>query len=71
MRQNDLNRAVANATGETVSTISHLGFLLDEPTGRFDSHLCDPGPEVIDWDAIDASRQGQQSSNPCRELAIA
>lgn len=56
MNQNDLNRAVARATGETVSTISSLGFQLDEPAGRFDSHLNDPGPEIIDWDALDPLR---------------
>ena len=36
MKQLDLNRAIARATGETVSTISSLGFQLDKPAGRFD-----------------------------------
>ena len=34
MKQADLDRAVARATGETVSTIKRLGFLLAEPGGR-------------------------------------
>jgi len=69
MTQNDLNRAVARATGETVSTISSLGFLLDEPGGRFDSHLSDP--EVIDWDALDEQRHSQVDRNPCGEPVLA
>ncbi len=32
MRQNELNRQVARATGESVSTIRRLGFLLAEPS---------------------------------------
>ena len=69
MTQNDLNRAVARATGETVSTISSLGFLLDEPGGRFDSHLSDP--DVIDWDALDEHRHEQDSQIPRGELVAA
>jgi hypothetical protein len=32
MKQADLNRAVARATGETVSTVKRLGFLLADPS---------------------------------------
>jgi hypothetical protein len=50
MTQNELNRAVACATGETVSEISFRGFSLlpDDPY--------DCGLEPIDWDWLDQSR---------------
>lgn len=50
MTQTELNRAVACATGETVSEISSRGFssLPDDPY--------DCGFEPIDWDSIDQSR---------------
>ena len=54
MKQSDLNREVARATGETVSTIKRLGFLLDDP--RSESLSADDGPLVIDWDEFDAVR---------------
>lgn len=51
MQQNDLHRAVARATGETVSRIKRVGFLLAEPHHDFpDPHDEQWGPQVIDWD---------------------
>ena len=58
MTQNDLNRAVADATGETVSEICRRGF------GPADSAFVafDPEPldaeidKFLDWDAVDAGR---------------
>lgn len=58
MKQADLNRAVARATGETVSTIKHLGFLLADPTEDLGPDHDEHGPLVIDWDALDAERYG-------------
>ena len=57
MRQADLDRAVARATGESVATIRRLGFLLDHPITDHD----EPGAEacdavVIDWDVFEAQR---------------
>lgn len=53
MQQADLNRAVARATGETVSTIKQLGFSFEE----IDELDGDPTvPLVMDWDAYDAQR---------------
>lgn len=54
MTQRELNRAVARATGESVSTVERIGFLLADPGADFD----DPddealGPSTIDWDAFD------------------
>lgn len=52
MNQRDLNRSVARATGEEVSTIEGLGFSVHRPgyTG-----LNDDLP-VIDWDALELRR---------------
>jgi hypothetical protein len=52
MTQSELNRAVARATGESLATIAHLGFvpLTSEPVER--------EPLVIDWDELDAQRVG-------------
>ncbi len=53
MTQNDLNRAVAHATGETIGAISHLGFSLAMP----EEVAFDPVPSPwLDWDEVDASR---------------
>jgi len=51
MTQNELNRAVARATGETVSTISSMGFvpLTGNPIER--------EPQIVDWDESDGSRR--------------
>jgi hypothetical protein len=53
MTQNELNRAVARATGETVSTIDSLGFvpLTSVPRER------EPEEYAVDWDALDAERR--------------
>jgi hypothetical protein len=50
MTQNELNRAVARVTGETVSEISSRGFS-PLPVDPYDSGL-----EPIDWDWLDQSR---------------
>jgi hypothetical protein len=51
MQQNDLNRAVARATGETVSRVKRIGFLLSDPeTENLDPDDEQWGPRVIDWD---------------------
>ena len=50
MTQNELNRAVARATGETVSEVSYRGFvpLTNVPVER--------EPLWIDWDEHDEQR---------------
>ena len=61
MTQRELNRAVAEITGEAVGTIAGMGFSLADPVDV--SH--DPEPidgiddlegKFLDWDAIDAER---------------
>lgn len=48
MTQQDLERALAQATGESVGTIGRRGFSLVEPP-----HL---QPLVVDWDQLQADR---------------
>jgi hypothetical protein len=48
MTQSELNRAVAKATGESITTIARMGF---EPLAVLE---CDPESQTIDWDEIDA-----------------
>lgn len=51
MQQRDLNRSVARATGEPVSRIARLGFLLADPLDPIeDPHAEELGPWVLDWD---------------------
>ena len=56
MQQRDLNRAVSRATGESVSTIKRLGFLIAEPDDPHDPDSEEFGPYVIDWDAVERQR---------------
>ena len=71
MKQSELNRAVARATGETVSTIKRLGFLLADPSECLepDSDKC--GPHVIDWDELEAQRDTGNTWRPPYEPAAA
>jgi len=62
MHQNELNRAVARATGESVRTIAKMGFgLLDDPPVERE-------PLVVDWDELEAQRVGVLPQPRCREL---
>jgi hypothetical protein len=64
MTQRTLNRAVAHATGESVSTIASLGFvpLTVGPVER--------EPLVLDWDDLDENRYDPLSP-PGRRRAAA
>jgi hypothetical protein len=55
MTQSDLNQAVADVTGESVTEIKHLGFSLADPLAV--GH--DPEPyylRYVDWDQVDTER---------------
>ena len=71
MKQADLDRAVARATGETVSTIKQLGFLLADPTDILDLDSDQTGPNVIDWDALELQRNEAVMRRPQYDLAVA
>ena len=59
MTQAQLNREIAQATGESVETIQRLGFLLDEPNLDIsDPDSEDLGPYVLDWDALEQAQAG-------------
>jgi hypothetical protein len=61
LTQHEINRAVAQATGESVAEIEHLGFSLADP----DDIAFDPEPgegQYVDWDALDAERY---ALSPC------
>ena len=53
MTQADLYLEIANATGESIRTVAEMGFvpLTRGPIER------DRDPLVVDWDALDASRE--------------
>jgi hypothetical protein len=56
--QTQLHRAVARATGESRSTIRRLGFGIADPA--LVCHDPEPlrRPRIVDWDRLDAQRQG-------------
>ncbi|MEM9369312.1 MAG: hypothetical protein AAGD07_25305 [Planctomycetota bacterium] len=58
MNQKEINRAVALATGETVSAIKRLGFLIADPDQVFEDPS-DPvhGGRVIDWDDFELASE--------------
>ena len=72
MNQAELNRAVARATGESVSTIRRLGFGPTGPefeTGDDTSTL--NGPSVIDWDELRVQRyNGNCEGSVFHDLAL-
>ena len=71
MKQADLNRAVARATGESISTIKRLGFLIDDlsiGSARLDPS--DRGPAVIDWDELQSRRLEPFCGEPDRVPAL-
>lgn len=55
MTQARLDRAVARATGEDLSTIKHMGFSAVDPAqADFDN---EPAvPQIVDWDELDRQR---------------
>ncbi len=72
MRQADLDRAVARATGETIATIKRLGVLLDDPVAETDephAEVCDA--MVIDWDALQSQRHvGSNGRSRCEPAIL-
>ncbi len=50
MTQRDLNRAIARATGESLSTICQMGFV------TLHRIAVEREPLVVDWDSLDYRR---------------
>ena len=63
MTQRDLDRQIARATGESVSTIRNLGFSVLE--------MPEPEPRTVDWDAVDENRVAVFPQHCQRQLAAA
>ncbi|WP_417385624.1 hypothetical protein [Gimesia sp.] len=57
MTPQDLNRAVANATGEDLRAIQQRGFSLADPLKvNFDPEPDNRRPQIVDWDARELDR---------------
>ncbi len=53
MTQQDLERAVASATGESLHVIQRRGFRLADPWAtHFDPEPDQRPPQVLDWDEL-------------------
>ncbi len=64
MNQNDLDRQVARATGESIGRISRLGFSL---VGGSPLPVDERDPLVVDWDDVDSQRR--RGYRPLRHTA--
>lgn len=71
MNQNDLNRAVARATGDTISAVKRLGFMIAHPSDLIDDPT-DPvhGGRVIDWDDFEFLQDEPDENSFTLEAAI-
>ncbi len=58
MIQRLLDRAVALATGEALSTIRSRGFSIFDPAASLDDLDSLPKPRIVNWDHLDANRAG-------------
>lgn len=65
MLQADLYRDIARVTGETISTVQRLGFMIADPSDPIDDpqaeHL---GPHVLDWDELDFAQDDSDAEPP-------
>lgn len=55
MTQNQLDQAIAQATGDDLALIRQRGFSLWHPTDD-DDHDELPPPQMVDWDELDSQR---------------
>ena len=54
MTQQDLDRQVARATGDTLCEIRRLGFSIADPVDvDFDPEPSDPVDKYLDWDELE------------------
>jgi len=58
MKQRQLDRAVAHATGESLSTIRCMGFSIFDPGKPREEFDALPRPRIVNWDRLDAERPG-------------
>jgi len=65
MNQRDLNREVAQATGESIKTIDRMGF--SPLRVRFEQ---DPEEYAVDWDGLEAQRSADLPSSGSRRPVV-
>jgi len=72
MRQSEVNRAVAKATGENLRIISRLGFSLADPLSvEHDPEPSDVEDMIVDWDKLDMQRNVPVTADRLREPTAA
>ena len=57
MTQSQLDRAVAQVTGDSLSTIRRMGFSISEPLVQDDFDAL-PQPQTVNWDRLESQRPG-------------
>ena len=65
MTQRELYRAVARATGESLATVTRMGF------GRVRTIVEEREPLILDWDKVDIERTGLFPPRSRRRAVIA
>ncbi|MCR9116146.1 MAG: hypothetical protein NXI22_04255 [bacterium] len=71
MTQQELEREVANATGEALSEIRSRGFSIADPNEVcFDPEPFDLPPQVVDWDADALNRNVALIDQPPYRRAV-
>jgi len=69
MTQSQLDRAVARATGESIATIRRHGFSVMQTATAAEREGPTP-PQMVDWEALDATRLGLlPQSRKCQRIA--
>ena len=72
MTQTELNRRVAQATGEDLRTIARHGFSVADPaTASYDPEPSRKRPCVVDWDRLQAQRTALFARRQRRESLLA
>jgi hypothetical protein len=69
MTQAELEREVAGATGESISTIRSLGFSLENPADGFSEPEPIAAPNIIDWDEHYRAERPRRRHRPLRMAA--
>ena len=73
MTQRELNRAVARATGESLGTVSNMGFGMADPMDV--SYDPEPPSEeiedrILDWDQLDRRRRSPLAAEDFRQPVL-
>jgi hypothetical protein len=67
MTQQQINRAVAQRTGEDINEIRRRGFTIADPhETAFDPEPNDLPPQMVDWDDLELTRNIAVYDAPCR-----